>query len=132
MDITDEEMPTTPPPVVEEIVAEWLSKQDTITPADFHQHWKKWVPRIYSPRLNESCLNWQFDEDLAQTLLFSVLEQYICNGDPSSVLAQPLDKPPSVCGRVFKMGEPTYSCRECGMDNTCVLCVDCFKNSDHR
>ncbi|KAF5287904.1 hypothetical protein FQA39_LY04078 [Lamprigera yunnana] len=30
------------------------------------------------------------------------------------------------------MGEPTYSCRECGMDNTCVLCVDCFKKSEHR
>lgn len=53
------------------------------------------------------------------------------------------------------MGEPTYSCRECGnfalnmmffivvimltnqnlllgMDPTCVLCVDCFKHSAHR
>lgn len=38
----------------------------------------------------------------------------------------------SVCGRVFKSGEPTYSCRECGMDPTCVLCVSCFKQSAHR
>ena len=29
------------------------------------------------------------------------------------------------------MGEPTYSCRDCGLDPTCVLCVDCFKNSEH-
>ena len=29
--------------------------------------------------------------------------------------------------QVFKMGEPTYSCRDCGLDPTCVLCVDCFK-----
>lgn len=35
-------------------------------------------------------------------------------------------------GKLFKLGEPTYSCRECGMDNTCVLCVSCFKNSEHR
>ena len=33
--------------------------------------------------------------------------------------------------QVFKMGEPTYSCRDCGLDPTCVLCVDCFKNSEH-
>ena len=25
------------------------------------------------------------------------------------------------------MGEPTYSCRDCGLDPTCVLCVDCVK-----
>lgn len=42
------------------------------------------------------------------------------------------DNIPSVCGRVFKMGEPTYSCRECGMDPTCVLCVNCFKQSAHK
>ena len=38
----------------------------------------------------------------------------------------------AVCGKVFKIGEPTYSCRECGMDPTCVLCVNCFKQSAHR
>ncbi|XP_052865271.1 E3 ubiquitin-protein ligase UBR1 [Anopheles cruzii] len=38
----------------------------------------------------------------------------------------------SVCGRVFKVGEPTYSCRECSMDATCVLCSSCFKKSTHR
>lgn len=39
---------------------------------------------------------------------------------------------PSLCGRVFKVGEPTYSCRDCGMDPTCVLCSNCFKNSGHK
>lgn len=38
----------------------------------------------------------------------------------------------TVCGKVFKNGEPTYSCRECGVDPTCVLCVNCFKRSPHR
>ena len=57
-----------------------------------------------------------------------------------------LNSPPAQCGKVsltkvyfcpiieiqvFKMGEPTYSCRDCGLDPTCVLCVDCFKNSEH-
>jgi E3 ubiquitin-protein ligase UBR2 len=38
----------------------------------------------------------------------------------------------SVCGAIFKNGEPTYSCRECSMDPTCVLCANCFKKSTHR
>jgi hypothetical protein len=36
------------------------------------------------------------------------------------------------CGKLFKMGEPTYSCKDCGVDLTCVLCVECFKNSAHK
>ena len=40
--------------------------------------------------------------------------------------------PPSMCGKMFKAGEPTYSCRDCGHDPTCVLCVECFKNSKHQ
>ena len=54
--------------------------------------------------------------------------------DPAQVLKQlsELNDPPSTCGKLFRMGEPTYSCRDCGHDPTCVLCVDCFKNSEHR
>ncbi|EFA01832.1 E3 ubiquitin-protein ligase UBR2 [Tribolium castaneum] len=119
-----------------ELVQEWLNlfESNSLTTNQFKQHWKTWVPKLYAPPVNESCLNWRFDEDLAQKLLFNVLEEFICKGDPSLVLARlnEMDKPPSVCGRVFKLGEPTYSCRECGMDNTCVLCVNCFKNSEHR
>ncbi|RZB39562.1 zf-UBR and/or ClpS domain containing protein [Asbolus verrucosus] len=137
MEIVDEEMYATEPAVPgEEIVQEWLTmfEKNILTPTEFRQHWKVWVPKIYSPSVNESCLNWRFDEERGQKILFNVLEEFICNGDPSSVFTKlsEMDKPPSVCGRVFKLGEPTYSCRECGMDNTCVLCVDCFKNSEHR
>jgi E3 ubiquitin-protein ligase UBR2 len=137
MEIADEEMYANEPTTTgEEVVQEWLSlfEKDTLTVTHFKQHWKVWVPRIYSPPLNESCLNWRFDEERGQKLLFNVLEQFICKGDPNLVLTRlsEMDRPPSVCGKVFKLGEPTYSCRECGMDNTCVLCVDCFKNSEHR
>ena len=44
---------------------------------------------------------------------------------------QDLRKSMFIQSQVFKMGEPTYSCRDCGLDPTCVLCVDCFKNSEH-
>lgn len=100
----------------------------------FKEHWRIWVPKIYSPEPNRNCLDWSFDESKAQEVLFDTLEQFICNGDPQEVVTKlsQLDSPPSVCGRVFKMGEPTYSCRECGLDSTCVLCVNCFKQSAHR
>ncbi|KAL2098618.1 hypothetical protein ACEWY4_005098 [Coilia grayii] len=35
------------------------------------------------------------------------------------------------CGRVSKEGHTIYSCRDCVLDPTCVLCQDCFQNSTH-
>lgn len=112
----------------------WMEKfnEGVLSKSHFKKYWRKWVPRLYSPNINETCLNWNFDDTNAQKILFTTLEEFICNGDPRTILNQQMSKPPSVCGRLFKLGEPTYSCRECGMDSTCVLCVDCFKNSEHR
>ncbi|XP_017779265.1 PREDICTED: E3 ubiquitin-protein ligase UBR2 isoform X2 [Nicrophorus vespilloides] len=119
-----------------QVTAKWIKEylDGVLSLNHFQDYWKRWVPRLYSPTLNESCLNWSFNEDDTNRIMFTPLEEFICNGDPAVVLAAmtQLDKPPSVCGRVFKLGEPTYSCRECGMDNTCVLCVSCFKQSQHR
>lgn len=36
------------------------------------------------------------------------------------------------CGHVFQEGEPTYFCRTCSADNTCVLCMRCYESSDHE
>lgn len=135
-DVGDVEMSNGETIDTKSIVTKWINnhKNGILTTSHFEDHWRYWVPKIYSPALNESCLNWNFNEELAQEVLINTLKEFICNGDPAVVLAElsRLEKPPSVCGRVFKFGEPTYSCRECGMDKTCVLCVDCFKNSEHR
>lgn len=114
----------------------WMDKMSKgmLTSTHFKEHWRIWVPKIYSPEPNGNCLNWSFDEDMAQKMLYNTLEEFICNGDPREVLQQlrQMEKPPSVCGKFFKVGEPTYICRECGMDPTCVLCVTCFKESAHQ
>lgn len=133
----DVEMQPTPRTVdTKEVVHKWMDtyEKGMLASSHFKEYWRTWVPRIYSPHLNESCLNWSFNEDEAQRILFSPLEEFMCNGDPATVLTllSQLEKPPSVCGKVFKMGDPTYSCRECGMDETCVLCAECFKKSEHR
>lgn len=118
------------------IVSEWLIKFDsnTLFESDFRNYWKTWVPRILKPEVQGNSLEWSFNEQKAQQLLFNTLEEFICNGNSMEVLRGLTQQnyPPSVCGRVFKMGEPTYNCRECGMDSTCVLCVDCFKRSPHK
>ncbi|RKP34179.1 hypothetical protein BJ085DRAFT_39393, partial [Dimargaris cristalligena] len=35
------------------------------------------------------------------------------------------------CGHVFFTGEGVYRCRNCSLDDTCVLCSRCFRASDH-
>ncbi|XP_076176131.1 ubr1 ubiquitin ligase [Ptiloglossa arizonensis] len=112
----------------------WMEKMNkgVLSCSLFKEHWRIWVPKIYSPELNGNCLVWNFDEEEAQKVLYDTLEEFICNGDPQVVLKQLNQVDNMTCGKVFKMGEPTYNCRECGTDITCVLCVDCFKQSAHR
>lgn len=57
-----------------------------------------------------------FDERGAKVGLIEVIEEFICGDNPQTVFDKLKSENnfPSVCGRVFKGGEPTYSCRECG------------------
>ncbi|KAI9304397.1 hypothetical protein BJ944DRAFT_86273 [Cunninghamella echinulata] len=36
------------------------------------------------------------------------------------------------CGHLFKRGESVYRCRNCGLDDTCVMCSRCFYASNHE
>ena len=68
-------------------------------------------------------------------ILIKPLEIYLCNSmesDKHLAKLRELDDPPQLCGRVFKAGEPSYFCRDCGSDPTCVLCSNCFRKSKHR
>ena len=35
------------------------------------------------------------------------------------------------CGYVFKRGDIAWNCRTCQTDSTCVICDNCFRNSNH-
>ncbi|ESO96461.1 hypothetical protein LOTGIDRAFT_115669, partial [Lottia gigantea] len=74
------------------------------------------------------------EERLAEKLLFRPMEEFICDGNPEEVFRnlKEKDKPSQICGHGFKTGEPTYSCRDCATDPTCVLCISCFQKSPHR
>ncbi|XP_068183041.1 E3 ubiquitin-protein ligase UBR2 isoform X1 [Antennarius striatus] len=76
----------------------------------------------------------QREELACQLLLLAPLEWFLLGEEPSTGLAllQEKNQPSPLCGHVFKVGEPTYSCRECAADPTCVLCMQCFLGSVHR
>ncbi|RKP13821.1 hypothetical protein BJ684DRAFT_19715 [Piptocephalis cylindrospora] len=45
--------------------------------------------------------------------------------DRSALIASP------ICGKYLNQSDIFYRCRECGMDNTCVMCAECFEASGH-
>ncbi|KAM4607650.1 LOW QUALITY PROTEIN: E3 ubiquitin-protein ligase UBR2 [Polymixia lowei] len=107
----------------------WLQASDLSK--ELYQHLALYVPKIYclGPDLNP-----QSEELLAGLLLLAPLEWFLCGEDPALGLArlERRNQPSQLCGHVFKVGEPTYSCRECAVDPTCVLCMQCFLGSIHK
>ncbi|XP_072285136.1 E3 ubiquitin-protein ligase UBR1 isoform X1 [Pyxicephalus adspersus] len=96
----------------------------------FYQHLAKCVPHIYTNFLQPQV---DRQETLAQTSIFTPLEWYLFGEDPN-VFMEKLrqSEAPPLCGQVFRGGETTYSCRDCAIDPTCVLCMNCFQNSIHK
>ncbi|KAJ3304518.1 hypothetical protein HDV03_002727 [Kappamyces sp. JEL0829] len=59
----------------------------------------------------------------------------MCLGDAdiySLLFGQSQEKRLGPCGHVFKKGEIIYRCIDCGLDSTCVMCMRCFKASQHH
>lgn len=79
------------------------------------------MPKVYSGQLDVDVAN---EDRKAKRFLFRPLETFICGGDPDVIFQQlkQYDNPPSLCGRVFRLGEPTYFCR----------CVPCFAVEYHN
>nr|XP_040564177.1 LOW QUALITY PROTEIN: E3 ubiquitin-protein ligase UBR2-like [Lepeophtheirus salmonis] len=102
----------------------------------FFDYWRIQVPRLLSPNRGKNCLNQTFDEEEIAKLLIQPLEAFIADSyDNTKEFFEELsqyDCPPSACGHTFLRTEPTYSCRDCGYDQTCVLCNSCFENSIHK
>lgn len=61
----------------------------------------------------------------------------LCSGKekshaPAQILAKlPCNARKRVCGAIFSADEVAYSCRNCQLDTTCVMCKDCFTRSEH-
>ncbi|XP_060664254.1 E3 ubiquitin-protein ligase UBR1 isoform X1 [Drosophila nasuta] len=94
------------------------------------------IKRLQESKHAVTCgsLKCMFKESLAKEEIIDVMVEFMLGDNPATALEklQLEGNTATVCGKVFKNGEPTYSCRECGVDPTCVLCVNCFKRSAHR
>nr|XP_033808724.1 E3 ubiquitin-protein ligase UBR1 isoform X1 [Geotrypetes seraphini] len=96
----------------------------------FYQHLAKFVPGIYHDEMHPVA---EKEEEVAQMLIFTPLEWYLFREDPAICLEKIQQcGTPQLCGKVFKGGETTYSCRDCAIDPTCVFCMDCFQSSIHK
>ncbi|XP_033000740.1 E3 ubiquitin-protein ligase UBR2 isoform X3 [Lacerta agilis] len=113
----------------EETALKWLQTPDL--PKEIYKHLAYYVPKIYCRGPNPAP---QSEDLLAQQVLLGPMEWYLCGEDPAFGFQklEQSNKPSHLCGRVFKVGEPTYSCRDCAVDPTCVLCMECFLGSVHR
>uniref|UniRef100_A0A8C5PGM3 E3 ubiquitin-protein ligase n=1 Tax=Leptobrachium leishanense TaxID=445787 RepID=A0A8C5PGM3_9ANUR len=107
----------------------WLHATDLRK--DVYKHLGYYVPKIFCRGHNPSP---DKEEVFAQNVLLGPMEWYLFGEDPTIGFPKlkQANKPSQLCGRVFKVGEPTYSCRDCAVDPTCVLCMDCFLGSVHR
>ncbi|XP_036101829.1 E3 ubiquitin-protein ligase UBR1 isoform X8 [Molossus molossus] len=110
-------------------LASWWDQQ-----ADFHttflHHLAQLVPEIYFAEMDPDL---EKQEESIRTSIFTPLEWYLFGEDPDICLEKLKHSGAfQLCGKVFKSGETTYSCRDCAIDPTCVLCMDCFQNSVHK
>ncbi|KAM4661879.1 E3 ubiquitin-protein ligase UBR1 [Discoglossus pictus] len=97
---------------------------------NFYQHLRTYVPRIYTDELQTPG---EREEKMAQMTIINPLEWYLFGEDPSVFMEKmQQNEALPLCGKVFRGGETTYSCRDCAIDSTCVLCMDCFQNSVHK
>ncbi|XP_016521730.1 E3 ubiquitin-protein ligase UBR2 isoform X5 [Poecilia formosa] len=115
----------------------WLACADL--QQEVYCHLAEYVPRILCQgggmaEHREEQREEQREELALQLLLLAPLEWFLLGGEPAAGLAllQQGGGAAALCGHVFKVGEPTYSCRECAADPTCVLCMQCFLASAHR
>ena len=97
-----------------------------------YEHWKLFVPQcfVFPTQLIKGIVQQRVEDILLRPLdifLYGTSEI-----DEAKTKIRSFNKRPTVCGHLFKSDEPTYFCRDCCVDATCVLCTDCFLQSEHR
>lgn len=110
----------------------WLSSPDLVT--HLYAHLSRLVPHLMREGQGAGLREEQREELGVQLLLLAPLEWLLLGAEPSVALAalKEANRGSVLCGHVFRVGEPTYSCRECAADPTCVLCMNCFLSSLHK
>lgn len=107
----------------------------------FHKLIAKEVIAVLSPQLVNEPHNLIYDDELVYRKLIEPLERFICNlsddcsqdeVDKQLDHLRSLKQPTKMCHKVLKTGDVLFSCNDCGLDATCVVCIDCFHKSAHK
>lgn len=97
------ELPQTP----QLLASQW--EQEVDFHVAFLHHLAKWVPEIYFAEMDPDL---EKQEESIQTSVFTPLEWYLFGEDPDICLEKLKHSGAfQLCGKVFKSGETTYSCR---------------------
>eukprot|EP00759_Apiculatamorpha_spiralis_P029948 PhF_6_TR31836/c0_g2_i1/m.47114 len=72
----------------------------------------------------------KIDPSKALTSTHSLIERTIYPNWP--MYAHVLSQCKSVCGKSWGSNAMAYKCKTCEKDPTCIICVDCFKKSNHE
>lgn len=67
--------------------------------------------------------------------ILGTLSRLVCAGkDPQTELPRLKQALGSAgpCGKILQYNEPTFSCLECALDRTCVMCMECYYASPHH
>lgn len=88
-------------------------QEGTFTTQCLREFWKMVVPPNFCPVPGHNCMESLYDEAQVVREMIQPLEQFLCGsstGDPNKIWEElsKNDNPPALCGRVFRMGEPTY------------------------
>ncbi|TWW72120.1 E3 ubiquitin-protein ligase UBR1 [Takifugu flavidus] len=112
-----------------ELSKEWLEAADIRV--ELLQYLKEQVPQNFCLKTEPSP---EEEDEFMQVDLLHPLECFLFGEDPREGLEKLKQgcSSPQLCGRVFKEGETVYSCRDCAIDPTCVMCMDCFQGSVHK
>ena len=117
---------------LEPIVQQWLDAfaSHKLSALDLRKFWSTKVPNLFKTPVNKDSLTHKFDQAQIDKVLFRPLEQFL------TASPNPTDKfdslknnqqKPRLCDRVFKYNEPFYSCLDCTVNLSYLLCEDCFQ-----
>ena len=69
------------------------------------------VPKLLTENKVGGVLRYSTDESKFEKLIAKELEYFICNSYNTSEVLQKFSNPSKFCGKVFGLGDPTYTCK---------------------
>lgn len=96
---------------------EWRSlfEAGTLLPQDIIKFFQSTAPNFFELHPESEQVRCSFNEPLAKVAIIDVLEEFICGDNPQTLLDKLRSEGnlPSICGRVFKVGEMEPYIKRC-------------------